>query len=159
MNKKEILAKFAERIAADLAVFTAAANAAHEAATHEESKAEDQYDTRGLEASYLAGAQSKRAAELEGLLALYRFVDLKNFGPETPIASTALVELECEGKHHTYLMMPQGGGLHVEHEGKTVQIVTPQAPMGEALMGKRVGDSVEVFVQKTSRDYEILAVW
>ena len=60
MNKRDLLNLFANKIAEDLLVMTKAALAAHEAATHSESKAEDQYDTRGLEASYLAGAQSKR---------------------------------------------------------------------------------------------------
>lgn len=159
MNKKALLEKFAERIAADLAVFTHAAIAAHEAATHAESKAEDQYDTRGLEASYLAGAQSKRALELEQLLALYRHVDVKPFGPDTPIASTAVVELESDDKRYFYLMMPQGGGLNTSFDGKNIQVVTPLAPIGQALMGKRVGDSIEVFVQKVSRDYDIVTVW
>ena len=36
-----------------------------EAATNEESKAENKYDTRGLEASYMAQAQSLRVSELK----------------------------------------------------------------------------------------------
>ena len=69
MNKKQIIKSFEEQIAQALSVMTQAALHAHEAATHGESKAEDQYDTRGLEASYLAGAQSRRAMELEEALA------------------------------------------------------------------------------------------
>jgi transcription elongation GreA/GreB family factor len=159
MDKRELLNQFAALIAEDLAVFTQAAMAAHEAATHTESKPEDQYDTRSVEASYLAGAQSKRAMELEELLSLYKHVDLKAFGPDSPIASTAVVELESEGKHSTYLLMPKGGGLSVSFHGKTIQVVTPLSPMGQAILGRKVGDSLDVTVQRATKEYEIVEVW
>ncbi len=54
-----------------------AALATYEAATHEESKPENEYDTRGLEASYLAGAQAKRTAEIEELLIILKHLDVK----------------------------------------------------------------------------------
>lgn len=159
MDKRALLQLFIEKVSADLAVTTQAALAAHEGATHTESKAEDQYDTRGLEASYLAGAQSKRAMELEHTLGLFRFIDLKTFTDETPIAATALIELECDGKRSLYFFMPKGGGLSARYENKLVQLVTPQSPMGEALLGRKVGDQIEVGIGGVTRDYDIVAVW
>ena len=159
MDKRELLKKFEARIAADFSVLTQAALAAREAAIHSESKAEDQYDTRGLEASYLAGAQSKRALELEGLLALFRHIDLKQFGPQTPIAATAVIELESEGKRSYCFLMPQGGGMSESFDGKLIQVITAQSPLGKALLGRRVGDQIDVEIQRVTRDYEITAVW
>jgi len=160
MDKQELIRKFVEAISSDLAVLTQAAMHAHEAATHAESKAEDQYDTRGLEASYLAGAQSKRAMELDEMRSLYQHIQVKTFGGESPIAATAVIELEDEdGKRTYYFMMPKGGGLSVLQDGKTVHIVTPQSPLGEAMMGKTLGDSIEVTVQKSARDYSIVGLW
>ncbi len=158
MNKRALLDTFAAQIAADLEVLKSAALAAHEAATHAESKAEDQYDTRGLEASYLAGAQSKRVLELEELLLLFRHVDLKRFAGKDSIASTALIELSSEGAHSHYLLMPSGGGRHVEFAGKRIHVITPQSPLGETLLGKRAGDEIEVEIQRKLRDYEIVSV-
>ncbi len=159
MDKKALLHAYEKLIAADLLVLTQAALAAHEAATHAESKAEDQYDTRGLEASYLAGAQSKRALELEALLAMYRFMDLKNFTKDDPIASTAIVEVESDGKRLFYFLMPKGGGMSATQEGKQILVITPQSPVGEALLGRKVGDQIEVQIQRVKRDFDILAVW
>ncbi len=159
MDKKALLAQFENQIAANLAVLTQAALAAREAATHSESKAEDQYDTRGLEASYLAGAQSRRAAELEELLAIYRHIDLKTFSATTPIAATALIELDFEGTSSLYLLMPKGGGMGATWEGRPVQVITPQSPLGEALLGKKAGDYIQVQIQRSKKDYDILKVW
>lgn len=159
MDKRALLKLFEEQIATDLNVARQAALNAHEAATHAESKAEDPYDTRGLEASYLAGAQSKRAMELEEQVVMFRHVDIREFTAETPIASTAVIELTFEGTKVYYFMMPNGGGRQVRFEGKTISIVTPQSPVGEAILGKKVGDEIEVEIQKKLRDYEITAVW
>ncbi len=159
MDKKALVKELEARIAADLAVITQTALAAHGAATHAESKAEDQYDTRGLEASYLAGAASKRAMDLQETLAIFRYVDLQTFTKDTPIASTALVELVSDGKRFLYFLMPKGGGMSVSLGGKQVNVITPQSPMGEALLGRRVGDEIDVQIQRVSRDYEISAVW
>ena len=146
MQKRDLLSKFKDKIATDLAALTQTALAAHGAATHAESKAEDKYDTRGLEASYLAGAASKRAMELQGMLDLFEHVDLKDFTADSKIASTALIELEADGQTTYCLLMPKGGGQSVVYEGKTVQCITPQSPMGEALLGTKVGDQITVTV-------------
>ncbi len=159
MNKLELIKKFQEKTAADLAVLTQAALAAHGAATHAESKAEDKYDTRGLEASYLAGAQSKRAMELQEMLDLFHHLDLKEFNASTKIASTALVELDCDGQKAYCLLMPKGGGQSVVYEGKTVQCITPQSPLGELLLGAKVGDQISVTVKGVLRDYDIVSAW
>lgn len=158
MNKRKLIEALCVQARQTLEVLTQAAYAARDAANHPESKAEDQYDTRGLEASYLAGAQSKRAAELESLITLYTHIDLKAFGPKTPIASTALVQTESDGKTAFYLLMPEGGGLSTQFEGQSVQVITPQSPLGTALLGCVVGDCVSVPVQRQARDYEIIGV-
>lgn len=159
MNKRALISRLLEVLSADLATLTQAALSAHEAATHAESKAEDQYDTRGLEASYLAGAQSRRAMEIQSVIDLYRHIDVIDFTSETPISATALVELTSEGKSSRYLLMPKGGGLSTEFEGHSIQVVTPQAPMGSALLGRRAGDEIELEIQRKKRDFEITQVW
>ncbi|NBU22139.1 hypothetical protein EBS43_12140, partial [bacterium] len=62
IQKSQILASIVQKLNHELQTIELSAQAALEAATHEESKAEDQHDTRGLEASYLARAQASRAA-------------------------------------------------------------------------------------------------
>lgn len=159
MNKREILQLVCSQIESDLGVLTRSAIEAREAAIHTESKAEDQYDTRGLEASYLAGAQSKRAMELEETLQMFRNLDLISFSESTPIAATALVELQSDDKKSFCFLMPKGGGLTVKYEGKSIQIVTPQSPLGESLLGQKVGAEFEVRIQNKLKDFLVTKVW
>ena len=158
MDKREIIGKLIAKLEADLSVLTQSALAAHDAAVNVESKAEDKYDTRGLEASYLAGAQSKRAMELQTSLNQFRHIDVKTFDDKTKIASTALIELDEDGQKTWCLMMPAGGGMTVEQDGVTVQCITPKSPLGEALLGTTVGDQVNLFLRGKMRCLDIVSV-
>jgi transcription elongation GreA/GreB family factor len=155
LNKQKVIDLFIQKLSEELAVIEQAAKAAHEAATHEESKAEDQHDTRGLEASYLAGAQAQRAGELQRQILAFRQISAQ---PTERIAEGALVELDLAGKRSHCIYARVGGGFSVQTEGKTIQVITPLSPLGEALEGKRAGDSVEVDLQSGTREYEIIAV-
>ena len=158
MDKRALLEKVIRQLEKDRQALAEAAVHTYEAATHEESEPEDQYDTRGLEASYLAGAQAKRVAEIDQLILNLRFLELKNFGSDDPISSGALVEIDSEGKSIWCFLVPKGGGVLVEHEGQLVRLVSPQSPIGEALLGRVAGDSTFVDLGRESRDYDILSV-
>ena len=159
MDKARLIQIILAQLEADLQVVKAAAQATYEAATHEESKPENEYDTRGLEASYLAGAQAKRIAEIEELLTIFKFAQPKNFSQNDVVSATALIEVESEGKTNWLFVMPKGGGLAVKFEGKSIQLVTPNSPLGEAVLGLRVGDVAIVEMGQTIREYEILSLF
>ena len=71
MNKNALIKKIVNRLTEELEIYFRAAMASRAEATHEQSKAENKYDTRGLEASYLARGQSKQAAEIQGAIAAF----------------------------------------------------------------------------------------
>jgi len=85
INKPELLARIVTRLQTELELLTTAALATHAEATDEENKAEDKYDTRGLEASYLAHGQSKAAEETALALAQFQALVLRDFAANEPI--------------------------------------------------------------------------
>lgn len=93
MNKSKLVQAIVEQLRAELELFTKAARAAHAEATHEQSKAENKYDTRGLEAAYLARGQSKQAAEAEQAIKQFEALRIREFTKVDPIDVGALVEL------------------------------------------------------------------
>lgn len=136
---------------------SASARAAYEAATDAESKAEDQYDTRGLEASYLAGAQAERVAALKRMIAIYKYMPVREAEAGAAVGVGSLIEVESQGKRAFYFLVNQGGGMSVVVEGKTVQVIALAAPLGEALLDRKVGDTVEVENRGLIREYRIIA--
>lgn len=137
-------------------VLEASARAAHDAATHEESLAEDKHDTRGLEASYLAGAQAKRSAELRKLISIYEQIPLRVFQEDEIVSAGAYVELESESgvKLHCFLI-PAGQGEKLEFDGRLIQLVTPASPLGEELFGSELDDEIFVDLKPQPKTYTV----
>jgi transcription elongation GreA/GreB family factor len=149
-----VLAELQQRIdeMSDRARATAAS------ATHSESKAEDDKDTRAIEESYLARGQAERVAQLEADHDAIRFLPLRSFADERPIAATALVQLEDEDEVSKWLfVVPRAGGLVVSWEGRKVSLVTPASPLGQALLGKVEDDEVNVVIKGSMRTWTVVS--
>ena len=142
MDKTRLLQAIIERINAELEMQTRAALMARDEATHEESKAENQYDMHAQEAAYLAEGQAKLAAELRDSISLYQSLALPLFTPTQPIGLGAVVTLDAAGRKTRYFLGPRNGGIEVSFEGTDIIVVTPQSPLGRLLVGRRVGDTV-----------------
>ncbi len=158
LDKTELVRHIIDVLERDLAAITAAAKETYQAATGEESKAENKYDTRALEASYLAGAQSKRVRDLEATLGVFKTLRPKIFSDEQAIESTALVEVDLQGKQSWVFLVPARGSLTVDFGGRSIQVITPQSPLGEGLLGLTVGDLAKIDQGSRQLEYEILAL-
>lgn len=158
MKKKEIVDKIVEHLRKKVSLHMQAAKTAHAEATHEENVAEDKYDTRGLEASYLAAGQSRQMAEVAASHQEYASLFIKKFKPGEAIDVSALVELESRGEKHFYFFGPSAGGVEVEHQGKTIMVVTPQSPLGEKLEGRKKGETFKMKIGPFEDEYTVLSV-
>ena len=142
----------------ELRSLVAAASMALDEATSEESKAENKYDTRSLEASYLAGAQSERALALKQVIAFWNVFQPRAYIADTPIGAGALVQVEDERGARWCLLAPSGGGRRVTVDGVEVTVVDLRTPLGRALVGAVEGDEVEVGTPQGVRWLEVVAV-
>jgi transcription elongation GreA/GreB family factor len=143
MKKRDLLDRILLKLSAELAAITRTARATHAEATDEENKAEDKYDTRGLEASYLAHGQSKAAEEAALAVDQFSALPVRDFAPGEPISLGALVRLEGRGGSH-YFIGPRAGGTEIESDGGPVLVITPQSPLGRRLMGRQEGDTLQL---------------
>jgi hypothetical protein len=144
LNKRTVLKKIVARLTSELKVYVRAAQAAHAEATHEQSKAENKYDTRGLEASYLARGQSRQAAELKQSIDAFQNLDARPFGPLDPIDVGALVILAEGDERSVYFIGPRAGGTEILHGKTEILVLTPQSPLGRQLQGRRKGDTLRL---------------
>ncbi len=159
MTKKDLLRSIVAALAANLDTLTAAAKGAHAAATHEECIPDNKYDTTALEASYVAQGQANRAAEIRRALERYRALILRHFDEETPIRLTALVTLEShDGRRMRVFVGPDAGGLKVGDGEAECVVITPESPLGRALLGKVCDDEIPVDQGGSSKTYTVVAV-
>ena len=139
MNKTVLLKQIVAALGESLEVIERAARASHAEATHESSRAESKYDTRGLEASYLAGGQARQALEIMDSIKMYQSLAARDFAPGDLIDLTAVVKLETDGVPALYFICPKSGGVEVDFEGDEITVITPQSPLGQNLVGKKAG--------------------
>ncbi|MDP6905122.1 MAG: transcription elongation factor GreAB [Verrucomicrobiota bacterium] len=145
MDKAVVLEKIITSLQFELETYIRAAKFSHAEATAEENRAENKYDTRGLEASYLAAGQANKVVELEA--AITSFNDLINQPTHDAIEVGSLIELEQgEGpgwlapyRTEFYFIGPIAGGTEVEVEGTEILVITPESPLGSQLIGLEAG--------------------
>ena len=142
MNKQAVLDQILSVLNAELALLTRAAHDAFAAATDPDSKAENKYDTRTLEASYVARGQAKRVAELQEAVQAFGALPRNTLEPGTAITLGALVSLDTPEERAHYFLGPLAGGTEIVHEGNDIVIITPASPLGQKLIGRRAGEVI-----------------
>lgn len=138
MDKAIVLQKIIAFLQSELETYIRAAKFSHAEATAEENRAENKYDTRGLEASYLAAGQANKVAELEA--AINAFEELTDNSAGDSIEIGSLVELDQEDRTEFYFIGPTGGGTEVELDREKILVITPESPLGSQLMNLESGN-------------------
>jgi transcription elongation GreA/GreB family factor len=160
MDKSLIQQQVLERLAQDLLQAEQAALAAHETATHEECVAENKYDTLGLEAAYLATGQARRADAIRQAMANWRQFRPRSYDASKGIELGALVCLvDVDGKQQQVFLGPDGGSMKLVSGAQFVQVISGEAPLGRAVMGKCEGDEVSIQVAPVRQQFEVLRVY
>jgi transcription elongation GreA/GreB family factor len=111
-----------------------------------------------------AGHRERREAVVRELETLRDFAKsgLRAFSRRDPVALGALVDVEVEAadgpEERSLLLLPVGAGAEVEGPGGDgfVSVVTPRSPVGRALLGARVGDTVEVVLGGRATEWTVL---
>lgn len=156
-DKNEIFLKLISNLEYTYDVILRSANFAKDAATNTESKAENKYDTRGLEASYLAGAQSHRADELKNQIELLKTSVVKKYDSDSAIGFYSLVKLlKNEDEELYFFVLPLQGGLVIDFQNLEIKTVTTESPIGKHLFGKKMGDVFEMDLRGGIVEFEII---
>jgi transcription elongation GreA/GreB family factor len=127
--------------------------------THEESRAENDKDTRAIEASYLARGQAARVDELRDAVTHFEALQPIVQGPEEPVRAGSLLELEDESSRILCWLSVASATFEVDVDGRSIRVVSTRSPIGRALLGRLVEDDVEFPTPKGTRAFSIVGVW
>jgi transcription elongation GreA/GreB family factor len=159
MDKQFMVEQLARRIreSAEVAMREreAAALEAREGATPDEKRADARV---AMEFSSLARAQDRRAtAALDELAKLEAFTLPKPSKGESKVAVGHILEIEDGDEGRTIFLAPVGAGIELtmpDGDG-FVTVVTPFSPLGKAIVGRRLGDTVEIEVKGEAREWTV----
>lgn len=158
VKKTAIISAIIEQLKIKAGHHLTAAKSAHAEATHEESIAEDKYDTRGLEAGYLAVGQARMMDEAADAIRSYANLFVKKFSAGDAVDLTAVVALSVNRKKELVFIGPAGGGVEVTVGKDILMVVTPESPLGQLLMGKKTGDRFKRKVGPFEDSYQITSI-
>lgn len=133
------------------------AKAAHSAATHEESKAEDRHDTFAIEASYLAAGQAVRVAELEKTIQEFEAY-LSHRVVHFSVSLGAFISYELDQAVHYAFVSTLGGGSKIQIEALTIQTLSLQSPLGETLEGAKLNEEINFEIRGLEKTYKINSI-
>ncbi len=144
MNKQQLRQEIIETLKQELDGAIKAAQVALDGATHEQSKAETQYDTLGLEHAYLAEGQSRRIDSLNKDIMQLESWSIPSFNQDDEIYLGALLALQDIKNKKTMrvFLVPCGGGITLKHDELEINVISPQTPLGEALLGLMLDEEV-----------------
>jgi transcription elongation GreA/GreB family factor len=153
--KQQLLNELLGKMQEEIHDLEEAAKANKDFATDQEFKAESKYDTRSLEASYLASAEAKRVEDLKLEIQMLEEIDLKTT-EEVSIGS--LVELKHQDQIRSYFLIPTAGGTMLKMGDKAVLVVSVFSPLGAEVLGLKVGEAFEVETPKETRSYQVISL-
>lgn len=160
MDKAQLVHQLVEHLRTSAQIARKARDAAAVEAREGATPAEKREDARtAQEQGAMARAQDRRLREAEA--AVEQLVSFRPpvWKPDAPIATGALVEIEDEdtGEGRTFFLAPIGAGVTLTGPGGDgfLSVVTPASPVGRAVLGRRVGDVIELTIEGHERSWSI----
>ena len=143
LDKSQIITGLLEVMESNLRRQFNANKNASDGAINAESRAETKWDTCGLEASYLARGHALQFKQTAAQVDELRAMEAQSFVGKQ-IGVGALVKVDSDGGTMFFFLMNHGGGTELKLEFGEVTVVTPESPIGIAILGKNQSDRYEL---------------
>ena len=117
-------------------------------------------DTTKSEMGRMADALQKSLSEYcRAVGILKKMGDLSSLAEADYVKIGSIVEVtDDNGKKDSYFILPVGGGTKIKNQGKIIVVITPQAPVAAALLGKKQGENIELKIGNSTRELTVLSI-
>ena len=156
--KQKILNHLIDKVKNDIALAEEASGSTTDYVREGDVKSEGKYDTRAIEAGYLAGAQQRRVEELKLELQLLEEIPAREFSNDEEVSIGALVDIKFNNQIRKYFVAPTAGGTMINIDGETVLVISTFSPIGDAVFGTKVGEEFELETPQGTRVYEVMSL-
>jgi len=158
IDKRQIKEKLILNVKKELEVAQVAAQNTASYKNDESMRAEGKYDTRSIEAGYLAGAQMKRVEDLKLELQMLEEIPVHEFSQDDEASIGALVEIDHKNQIRPYYLSSTAGGTLVDIDGHGILVISVFSPLGQEVLGLKVGDEFQVETPQNTRDYKVVSI-
>lgn len=116
-------------------------------------KSEGKYDTRAIEATYMAQAQQVRVDELKLDLQMIKEVDVEHLSNHIELGCLARIKQNNLSK--LYFISSALGGTILNIDSQVILVISVFSPLGNEALSLNAGDTFEVETPKENRTYLI----
>lgn len=156
--KNKIIEALLSKVKEELSAAQEASDSASEYVKDGDIKSDGKYDTRGIEAGYLAGAQMRRVEELKLELQLLEEIPVREFSHDEEVGIGALVDIEFNNQIRKYFVAPTAGGTMLSIDGTPILVISTFSPIGDAAFGTHVGEEFELETPQETRVYKVKSI-
>jgi transcription elongation GreA/GreB family factor len=142
MNREEIIQIILDELELNLNSLIDSTKDASDHASHEDAQAKSKWDTQAIEASYLAAGHAAKAKKLlEDIQSIHGMLaDIEDH--QEQVFAGSVVKCSINKSVEYFFVSSYGGGLETTFKGLTITVVSPKTPLGQNLIGSKVGDTV-----------------
>jgi transcription elongation GreA/GreB family factor len=160
MDKQELLRQLSAQIRKAAEGASEAAAEAAEGARAAADPSDRQNDSgTAVELARMAQGQDRRWQRARGELEALSAFNPRPLKENAPVSLGAIVEIEDEeaGVGRTFFLAPAGAGATLSGPGGDghLTVVTPRSPVGRAVLGRRVGDVVDITIDGEVREWAL----
>lgn len=156
--KKKIIEELLLKVRTELSALESASKSAKAYVTDGDVKSDGKYDTRGIEAGYLAGAQEKRVEELKLELQMLEEIPIRDFSKNDEVGIGSLVDLTFKGQTRRYFIAPTAGGTMLNIDETPILVISTFSPIGDAVFGTTLGEEFELETPQELRHYKVESI-
>ena len=161
MDKGFLIEQLAQHLRETARTARLAMEAANTEAREGATPAERREDSRvAQENAGLARGHRSRLDRAMGDLAMLDAFRPPRLAPKAPVALGAVVEVEDGAEGRTLFLAPVGAGVELTGPGGDgfLSVITPSSPIGRAVLGRRVGETLEVVVNGETTEWTVMYV-
>lgn len=143
IDRSKVLAKLVAALQKDISSKNTALTHTETARREAPGRMEARYDSRKEEMGRLAESQRKLILQTEKLITYLK--DLEKTPTKAKSNAGTLLVLESGENRLAYLLVAMGGGISTKLSQETIMTLNIESPIGKTLLGRKVGDHLEIF--------------
>lgn len=157
MDRKSVVTSILQHLEKEVGFYRELAEKERLNAIDGEIKQEGKYDTRAIEAGYLAGAQKRRLEEVQIEQQKFQSLKLENYSSSS-YSLCSLLKLEKDGESAFWVFISPFSGAHeLQIDQEKVQVISKETPLAKRILNLEADEEeFELKVGAKNQDWTIL---
>lgn len=144
MNKAHLIAKLITMLRTSIEEQKKSFESARQTSIDSAGRMQSRYDTMGIESAWVADGLARALREKESNLKCLEAFEGTESADYARTGSIVKILSSDSPDHEYFFILPVMSGCELCENGTTITTLSPETPLGRALIGKETGEQIEV---------------